>query len=250
MGLTETEAVIFLTLLKNNRLTSSAIGRLTGLKRTTIYSAADELCNKGIIQKDETSGVIYYLLIDPSNLENLIQSDKRKVRQKEKVLKSVSDDLEKIPRANGLVLPKVRMVYGDEIYSFMRQRLSIWDKSAVDIADSVQWGFQDDSIFHDEKIIEIAKWYWKNTPKSMSLKMFGNNRSLNDSLDEKVNMNLSKQRQFKFVDNLPFTANQWVWGEYIINYVCSEKPHYLIEIRDRLMADNLRILYKKIWEEN
>lgn len=43
-------------------------------------------------------------------------------------------------------------------------------------------------------------------------------------------------------------GTQWVAGDYVINIITSHKPHYLVEIKDAVMAENLREMLKGMWE--
>lgn len=250
VGFSDTEATILMTLLENNRLTVSAISRLTGLKRTTIYSAADELVNKKVIQKDETNKIIYYILIDPSDIKNILITEKRKLKKREVEIIDLIRGLETIPRSKNFSQPRIQTAYGEDMYDFLYKRITVWNQSIIDLSNSIIWGFQDDYILEDPKFKAFSKWYWGFAPKSIELKFFGSNKEVNINFEKQVDKPIGPRRKFKFVDGLPFNANQWICGEYIINIVNSEKPCYIVEIRDRLMAENLRIFYKKIWENN
>jgi hypothetical protein len=46
-----------------------------------------------------------------------------------------------------------------------------------------------------------------------------------------------------------FNATTWVVGEYILMIYTREKPFYLIEIYNAVLADNMRSLFKGLWEE-
>jgi hypothetical protein len=46
-----------------------------------------------------------------------------------------------------------------------------------------------------------------------------------------------------------FTATQAVLGDYVIYAMTDEKPFYMIEIHDRVMAHNFRQVFKLLWEK-
>lgn len=46
-----------------------------------------------------------------------------------------------------------------------------------------------------------------------------------------------------------FTATHAVLGDYVLFCVTSQHPHYLVETHDAVMAENLRELFKGMWEE-
>jgi hypothetical protein len=40
-----------------------------------------------------------------------------------------------------------------------------------------------------------------------------------------------------------------VLGDYVFFCVTSTKPHYCVEIHDAVMAENLREMFKGVWEK-
>jgi len=46
-----------------------------------------------------------------------------------------------------------------------------------------------------------------------------------------------------------FSATQAVIGDYVLFVTTQEHPHYLVEIHDAVMAENLRQLFKGVWNE-
>lgn len=58
-----------------------------------------------------------------------------------------------------------------------------------------------------------------------------------------------KRRNIKFWKNAgAFTATTWVMGDYVAMVVTNQHPHYLVEIHDKMFAQNFCILFKGIWE--
>lgn len=251
LGFSHTDSAILLCLVENERMTVAGIVRLTGLKRSTIYSAADEMSNLGVLKKDITGKVTYYTLSDIKDLKIFLSREKKKVEEKEEVLGRLLPKLEKIPRTRKFVTPRVQVVTGEDIYDFLYKRFAVWNQSMIDSGDPTHWGFQDDSILKDPGFVKFIEHYWRKSPPEIRLRVFGSDPdfasefAIKDSVSE-----YKERRQSKFVKDLPFTSNQWILGEYIIHYVISEKPNRMVEIRDRLLADNLRLLFKKLWEDN
>lgn len=59
------------------------------------------------------------------------------------------------------------------------------------------------------------------------------------------------RRTVKYLDDTEheFTATQAVLGDYVIYVMTSEKPFYMIEINDRVMAHNFRQVFKMMWNK-
>jgi sugar-specific transcriptional regulator TrmB len=249
IGLTETEATVYLALLENNRLSPNGIHRLTGIKRTTIYAAADELVKKGIIQKDDSKKTIYYVAGSPKDLKNIIAKEKRALLEKENSIDELIPELEQLPKTRHFTIPKVQTIAEADIDDFMYRRAPIWKQSMIDTGETTWWGIRDGSVMQLEKQLKFVKWFWETAPKSIDLKVFGADTPEEKSAEDKLTSHVPSRRIVRNIGGDPFTANQWIAGEYIINYVTAQKPNYMVEIRDRLLADNLRSLYRRLWEK-
>ena len=46
-----------------------------------------------------------------------------------------------------------------------------------------------------------------------------------------------------------FTETQWIVGDYSIMIMSRQKPYYAVETHDAVYADNMRKLFKNLWEE-
>lgn len=248
-GLSETEATVYLALLENNRLTPARISKITGIKRPTVYAVSEELTKKGIIQKDDSGKTIHFIAGNPHDLLTIIKKERRKLAEKEEQLKSVISEIELIPKNTHYSVPKVRVIQEADIEDFMYQRADAWTQSMLDAQEHTWYGFRDSTVFLLPKQQKFVKWYWKQAPKEISMKVFGNSTPAERNAEKSMERHMPSRREIRFLKDVPFTANQWVVGEYIINYITGQKPNYMVEIRDRLLADNLRVVYKKLWQE-
>lgn len=63
---------------------------------------------------------------------------------------------------------------------------------------------------------------------------------------------MQKKYPERIVKTLPgnegFDSSLWICGDYIIMARTRERPHYLVEIRDPVLARNQRQLFKNLWE--
>jgi hypothetical protein len=59
------------------------------------------------------------------------------------------------------------------------------------------------------------------------------------------------KRLIKFWKNSgEFTATTWVIGDYIVMLVTDQRPCYVVQIHDELLAQNMRTLFKDIWNRD
>ena len=62
-----------------------------------------------------------------------------------------------------------------------------------------------------------------------------------------VEQNLTR-RQIRFWEgDSDFTGTLWMVGDYIIMIQTVERPFYLVEIHDAVLAHNMREVFKKLW---
>jgi hypothetical protein len=69
--------------------------------------------------------------------------------------------------------------------------------------------------------------------------------------ETKKSQTFGSNRVIKYIDTKKhsFTASNMVLGDYILYIAANEKPYYMIEIHDRVMAHNLRETFKMLWEK-
>lgn len=103
-------------------------------------------------------------------------------------------------------------------------------------------GFQDETfVKHYEKWID---WYWEEgSPPGINLKLLSN------KVAENIKQKKFSNRQIKYWGaSDTFTATTWINGDYIVMLVTNQRPNYLVEIHDAVMAQNFREMFKGIWE--
>jgi hypothetical protein len=129
--------------------------------------------------------------------------------------------------------------------SFIK-RLRYGKKSLRDTGETTWWGFQDHSFVELEKYRKWILWYWSRSEEDMDLKLFTNQSSIEEEMKEK---NISR-RKLKLWTGDNFTSTQWILGEYIVSIMTRGKLHYLVQIRDRVLADSMRNLAKNLWNKS
>ena len=104
------------------------------------------------------------------------------------------------------------------------------------------WGFQDHNfVMHYEKWID---WYWQTAPAKISLQLLSNQSEIEKTMQGKK----YARRKIKFwSDAKNFTATTWICGDYVIMIITNQRPHYLVEIHDAVLAHNLREVFEGIW---
>lgn len=246
IGLNKTEAEIYLILLENNRLTPARISMITGINRSTVYAAAEELLKKGVIAEDLSGKTKYFVALRPENFLDSIDRQSREIKKKEIRAKEIIRNLELLPKSKNYSIPKIQFVEGTDIKDFIQKKTPIWEQSMKDTGEKTWWGFQDHSYVENKTYRDLILWYWERASKDIDLKLFTNE----SGIEEKMKKENLERRQLKFWRGKEFTSTQWILGEYIISIVTREKLHYLVQIRDAVLADNMRNFVKYAWEND
>ncbi len=89
LGFSEKEAEIYQILLKLGKVPANKILPHTQLKRTTVYSILDELAEKGLIEKDESRGLIEFRAKHPYSLKEYLENRVQQIKTAEKQLEAV-----------------------------------------------------------------------------------------------------------------------------------------------------------------
>ena len=241
LGLGEKEQTIYKLILEHGKIAPALLSRLAKINRTTTYSVANELKTKGLIIEDLGGKTLYYLPAKEKDLEKIIQQEKEKAKNKENSIKELQGFLKNIPEPTTYSVPKIRFVDEADLESYLYEASRKWDESML-ASDTTWWGFQDYTFA--EKFEKWIDWYWASTPKQIDLKLFTNESEIEKKMKEK---NITK-RVLKFWEGGEFSGTQWVIGSYIVLIVTKQRPYYLVEIHDSVMAHNMREVFKKNWE--
>lgn len=240
IGLNDKEIQIYLTVLQHGKITPAALSKVVGINRTTVYSTAKELVSKGLITED-LAGPTKSLIARPvGDLELFIENEERALRKKKELAKRAIMELQPLIKTQQFALPKIIFVPEAEIEAHLHKQTPVWDKSILKY-DGIWWGFQDESfVKHYEKWID---WYWEiGGDKKTRLRLISN------EVAEKIKKKKFDRRQIEFwSQSKNFTGTIWINGDYVVMIVTSQRPHYLVEINDAVLAHNMREVFKGIW---
>ncbi len=245
LGLGNKEQIIYKLILERGKVAPALLSRMTKINRTTVYSVAKELKDKGLIIEDLGGKTLYYLPARENELEKLVKAEHQKSEQKEKSIRELQEILKNIPESKTYSVPKIRFIDEADIKDYLYEAAPRWNESIKASGETTWWGFQDHTFV--EKFEDWILWYWKHAPKEIDLKLFSNDKGAEKNMASKE----ITRRNIRFWKNEEdFTATQWVVGSYIIQIVTTQKPYYLVEIHDSVLANNARILFKSMWKKS
>ncbi len=242
LGLSEKEISVYTTVLQQDKITHANVAKLTKINRTTVYSIAKELLNRGLISEDLGATTTYLVARPPQDLISFLDREQQAIEGKKHVAKKAVLELQSLVGGSSYSIPKIVFIAEDKLEDYLYKQTPAWNQSIVE-TKSMWWGFQDASfVKYYEKWID---WYWeKGSPSDIELQLLSNQSA------ENIKGKKFTRRKIKFwKGGKDFTATTWINGDYVIMIITSQRPHYLVEIHDAVLAHNMRELFKGIWEE-
>ncbi|MEN9582959.1 MAG: hypothetical protein RL641_913 [Candidatus Parcubacteria bacterium] len=242
LGLGNKEQTVYKLILEHGKIAPAFISRLAKINRTTVYGVAKELKDKGLIVEDLGGKTLYYLPAKEKELEKVIEAENEKIKHKVSSIRELQDFLKNIPESKTYSVPKIRFVDEVDLDKYLFEAAPRWNESMKE-GERTWWGFQDHTFV--EKFEKWIDWIWKEDPKDWDLKLFSNNADVEKKMIDKK---YSHRRHIKPWATDAFSATQWIVGSYVIMIITKQRPYYLIEIHDAVMAHNLREVFKGLWD--
>lgn len=246
LDLNESEMQVYATVLSLGAVTPPALAKAAGVKRTTAYSVARGLVDKGLLVEDGTRRPRVFAPASPEQVRSLIEREKDRFREREVSLGSLADELSKISAQKSYPVPTVRFIEEGKIDAFLRQQSVVWEKSAIENKEMTWWGFQDHTFV--EHYNSWIMWYWERFPEGVDLKLLSNRAEVEVRFAKNLAERHNSKRNIKFWGEAAnFLSTTWAVGDYLIMINTRARPFYLVEIHDKLMAHDQREVFKNLW---
>ena len=241
LGFSDKETEVYTTILQYGKISPASLAKITKLNRTTVYSVAKELIKRGVVAEDLAGPSLLLMAKSPAALEVLAETEARALKEKKEIIKQAAEQLQSIVKTANYEVQKIVFVREDELERHLYQQTPVWAES-IRKNGGIWWGFQDHTfVEHYEKWID---WSWESgVQQGVNLKLISNEE------EKKVKKKTFPDRQIKFWDQSKhFTATTWICGDYVIMLVTNKRPHYLVEICDKILALNQREIFKGLWQ--
>ncbi|MDB5259180.1 MAG: transcriptional regulator TrmB [Candidatus Taylorbacteria bacterium] len=244
IGLNDKEIKVYTALLRNGRVTPTALSKLTKINRPTVYNVVSSLLSKGIIAEDLSGKTLYLTPLPPEHLNQIIEKPRRELKEKESLVKKAIAELSLIGAENKYPVPKIRFVEEQDLEDYLYDNFIKWNNELLK-TDGIWWGFQDHSLVEHYK--EWILWTWQ-TKEYQNPKIQAHLLSNNSPIEQKLERKMPRhKRGIRFVSGMDFTSTTWVTGDYLVMVFTRQHPFYLVEIHDAAMAQNMREVFKKLW---
>ena len=229
---------------KLGRATPATVSRLTSINRTTVYSVSKELIKKGFLAGDLGAKTFYLTALPPENLESLLDMQREQLKEQERLVSKTIKELQEVPTGAASSVPKIRYVDEIDLSDYLKRNVDKWNQS-VSEHDKTWWGFQDHTfVEHFDKW--IREWFTRESSQDLEVQLITNK----SEVERRVAKRKYGQRSVRFSkQSSTFTATVWAAGDYLIMIYTHEHPFYLIEIYNPVLADNMREIFKQLWNE-
>jgi len=244
LGLGDREIEVYLAIIELGKSTPAQIARKTTINRTTVYANIKSLLKKGLIGEDLGGKSLYLFALPVESLHKFVENEEERLNNKKKLIKKTIKEIEDIPLANqNYSVPKIRFIEEKDMENFLYASIEKWNKDALN-TDGICWGFQDHSFAEQYK--EWIDWVIEKFPKN-KVNLLSNRSMVEKSMNKKK---LKGIRDVKFwKKNIDFSASTWVMGNYLIMLITRQRPNYIVEMHDEVMAHNMREVFKNIWND-
>lgn len=134
LGLSEKEALVYLSSLELGPSAVQAISRKADVNRATTYVMIESLMHHGLMSSFQKGKKMLYTAEKPDRLNRIVHKERDVVKEKEETIKRILPDLDSICAAAG-DRPKVSFYEGEEGLEAMRE--TIFASKAKDMEDFV-----------------------------------------------------------------------------------------------------------------
>lgn len=236
--------MVYLAVAQSGKVSAARVSALTKINRTTVYSVSKNLKKLGLITEDLGGAVGYFTALPVEGLGRFVENEKNKLEEKTKLVAQAITELQPLVARVNYSVPRMQFVEEENINDHLYRQSKIWIQS-VSNTDNVWWGFQDHTFV--ETYSAWLDWFWKLNPTLEDLRLLTNQADTQIDLVKK----LPKERKMKYWSGgqKEFDATTWIAGDHIIMVMTRERPHYLVEIHDAVLARNQRALFAGIWSE-
>ncbi len=240
LGLQDKEISLYSAVMKAGRITPAALAKAIGVKRTTGYSMARNLVEKGLLVEDATRRPRVFTLAGPEAIKGAIVLEKKRSDERQELLTRLSAEVSKRNAETAYPVPQVRFVEEGKIEKFLYDQLAVWHTSMTE-KDGIWWGFQDHTLV--DEYFEWIKWTWKFPGKKWEAKMLTNRSVTEVKLSGRY-----PARGVKFWgEATSFISTTWIIGDYVVMINTRQKPYYLVEIHSALLAHDQREVFRNLW---
>lgn len=242
LGFQNKEQLVYTTLIELGRAPAAVISKRTGLPRASVYGILDELSKKGVVSKESARSGTLFLVNSPQAFVRLVNEEKISLVAKERAAKQLAEELSPYIRSRQFGVPKIQLFEGKKsIENMLYDNLPQWRESCRRTKENTLWGYQDHTVV--ESYFRWHRYMWETRGDEETICLFSHIADVEKELQHKI-----VRREIRALPKgVQFSTSIWIYGEYIVMAITSEKPHYAFQMRDPLLSANLRTFFQLLW---
>ncbi len=243
LDFTANETAVYLAIQKHGQIPATELSHITNINRTTVYSVAKALIDRGLIKEEHRGGKRFFIASSPDALGRVVRKEQEKLNKKKELVNTAMKQVQDIERTATVPVPKVQYILGEQIEEFLYRRTPVWNESIL-ASDGSYLGFQEPEF--PKRFAAWIDWYWNNAPKMIKLILFSNQTEAEIAV---ANKGYEQRKIIEWKNKKHFTSTLWVMGDYVVLFSLTSKPERLVEIHDAAFAESQREIFRAMLEE-
>jgi len=241
-GLDDKEVKVYISLVEKGELNAYTLAKITGIHRSTTYAILERLLAKGFISEIQKDGKTFYSAIQIGKIAY-------KIKEKESLLLSLIPEFERIKEEG---ISRVRVFESKESqkqFSFnlfnqinsgnMKELCVLSGGPSKKVNPEKDEEKLTSKLFMERLLKELKKQKTKIEYKGIWNEKFKRSELL------KLFSGLGENR---FLKEIPTLATLVIYGEYIAYLFTIKGTSQVIEIQNRLIAEENRAYFSYLWK--
>lgn len=244
LGLSAFESRVYLDLIHAGLVSAHELSRRLSAPRSSVYTALESLIRRKLVATDSARRALRYRAESPNALATAVEEQRALLVEKERAIIKLTQELH--PLLADRVHSESRIEFAEgrsKVERFLFDNLKRWRDSIIR-TDRSTWGFQDHSF-----VEEYSKWIksaWKVL--HVEARIAGRILSNSSSTERKLKGRIPGRDVRILPDHYQFSSTTWVMGDYVVIIMTRTEPFYVLQIREPVLAANLRAVFKILYE--
>ncbi len=238
IDVTDSQAEVYLAILKHPAASVLELSRATGKNRQQIYNDAEKLMEIGLLEKTNKQKR-KYIANDPKRILEIAQDRQDKAQDIVKKIAQIMPEMESVAKSYKTQI-STKFYEGDLqiAQAFDKERVMASGQTVLTVCGEVDEAFK---TFPEEF---WQKWYKKFvTKKGSFVKMIVSDTPL--GRQSSAQFDKVYKRECRFIKGFPVKINIEIFGDTVL--LVSFKDKFAVWIESAVVAASYRVLFDTIW---
>ncbi len=243
-GLDKKEVEVYLKLVEKKELNAYVLAKLVGLHRSSTYNILERLILKGFVSKVLKGNTTFYSALE-------IGQPLAKIKEKETLLLSLIPELERIQESN---VSKVRVLESKESQKqFNFNLFNQIEKGSIKELYIIDGGPTEENLRGENSLEDFSsRLFLEGLLKELRKKNFNKRLKYLGIWAERFRKSkllefFSKLGENRFLKGLPTLTTTVIFGEYIAYLFTIDGAPQVIEIQNKLIAEENKAYFSYLW---